>query len=133
MSEGNIPAELKYTKSHEWVRVEGDALTVGITDHAQSELTDIVFVDLTLPSKEVTAGASVLVLESVKTVADIYAPATGTVTAVNTELKPHPDLVNRSPYTDGWIFKMKPSAGFDPAALLSAEQYREFLASGGGA
>ncbi|MGA8541988.1 MAG: glycine cleavage system protein GcvH [Thermoplasmata archaeon] len=131
MTEGTIPAELRYTKSHEWVRVEGDSLTVGITDHAQSELTDIVYVDLNLKSKTVTAGASVLVLESVKTVADIYAPASGTVTAVNEQLKPHPDYVNRYPYVEGWIFKMRPSAPFDPATLLSPEQYRAFLASGG--
>jgi glycine cleavage system H protein len=131
MPEQTIPAELRYTKSHEWVRVEGDSLTVGITDHAQSELTDIVYVDLNLKSKDVTAGATVLVLESVKTVADIYAPANGTVTAVNTELKPHPDFVNRYPYAEGWIFKMKPATGFDPASLLSPEEYRDFLASGG--
>jgi len=131
MTEGQVPAELRYTKSNEWVRVEGDVLTVGITDHAQSELTDIVYVDLTLKSKEVKAGASVLVLESVKTVADIYAPATGTVTEVNTQLKPHPDYVNRFPYVEGWIFKMKAGPGFDPATLLTDQQYREFLASGG--
>jgi len=130
MSEGTIPAELRYTKSHEWVRVEGDVLTVGITDHAQSELTDIVYVDLNLKSKSVAAGASVLVLESVKTVADVYAPATGTVTEVNSELKPHPELINRSPYTDGWVFRMKPAAPLDPATLLSAEEYRAFVAAG---
>jgi glycine cleavage system H protein len=131
MPDPKIPAELRYTKSHEWVRVEGDTLTVGITDHAQSELTDIVYVDLNLKSKEVTAGATVLVLESVKTVADIYAPADGTVTAVNTELKPHPDYVNRFPYAEGWIYQMKAKSGFDPATLFSAEQYRDFLARGG--
>jgi glycine cleavage system H protein len=131
MSEGAIPPELRYTKSHEWVRIEGDTLTVGITDHAQSELTDIVYVDLTLKSKTVTAGAQVLVLESVKTVADIYAPASGTVTAVNEQLKPHPDYVNRYPYHEGWIFQMRPTPPFDPSTLLSPEQYRAFLASGG--
>ena len=129
MSEGMVPAELRYTKSHEWVRIEGDLLTVGITDHAQSELTDIVYVDLNLKSKAVTAGASVLVLESVKTVADVYAPVTGTVTEVNQELKPHPELINRSPYTDGWVFRMKPAGPLDAATFLSAEEYRAFLAS----
>jgi glycine cleavage system H protein len=133
MTEGTLPPELRYTKSHEWVRVDGDELTVGITDHAQSELTDIVYVDLTLKSKEAKAATPVLVLESVKTVADIYAPADGTVTAVKTELKPHPDYVNRYPYTDGWIFKMKAAAGFDASKLLTADQYRQFLASGEGA
>jgi glycine cleavage system H protein len=130
MSEGAIPGELRYTKSHEWVRIEGDRLTVGITDHAQSELTDIVYVDLNLKSKTVAAGAIVLVLESVKTVADIYAPASGTVTEVNLELKPHPDYVNRFPYAEGWIFRMTTSPAVDPATFLTAEQYRAFLATG---
>jgi glycine cleavage system H protein len=131
MSEGTIPAELRYTKSHEWVRAEGDILTVGVTDHAQSELTDIVYVDLNLKSRSVAAGGTVLVLESVKTVADVYAPASGTVTEVNQELKPHPELINRSPYSEGWVFRMKPSGPFDPATLLSADEYRAFVASGG--
>jgi glycine cleavage system H protein len=131
MTEGAIPAELRYTKSHEWVRTEGDVLTVGITDHAQSELTDIVYVDLNVKSKTVTAGAVVLVLESVKTVADVYAPVSGEVTAVNTELKPHPDYVNRFPYAEGWIFRIKPSGPEAPGALLTADEYRAFLASGG--
>ena len=131
MSEGTIPAELRYTKSHEWVRVDGDVMTVGITDHAQSELTDIVYVDLNLKSKSVTVGATVLVLESVKTVADIYAPATGTVTEVNMELKPHPEFINRSPYAEGWIFRLKPSEPVDLATFLSADDYRAFVASGG--
>jgi glycine cleavage system H protein len=133
MTEAKIPPELRYTKSHEWVRVEGDTLIVGITDHAQAELTDIVYVDLNLKSKEVKAGTTVLVLESVKTVADIYAPADGTVTAVNTELKPHPDFVNRYPYAEGWIFKLKPAGSFSVDSLLTAEQYRDFVASGAGA
>ena len=131
MTEGVIPAELKYTKSHEWVRTEGDVWTVGITDHAQSELTDIVFVDLNLKSKSVTAGAVVLVLESVKTVADVFAPVAGEVVATNAELKPHPDLVNRLPYAEGWIFKLRPSGPPAEGTLLSAEEYRAFVASGG--
>lgn len=129
MSEGIIPAELQYTKSHEWVRIEGDVLTVGITDHAQSELTDIVYVDLNLKSKTVAAGAVVLVLESVKTVADVYAPVGGTVTDVNTALKPHPDYVNRFPYAEGWIFRMKADGAIAPGTLLSADEYRTFLAT----
>ncbi len=129
MSEGTIPAELRYTKSHEWIRADGDVLTVGITDHAQSELTDIVYVDLNLKSKSVSAGAVVLVLESVKTVAEIYAPATGTVPAVHLALKPHPAYVNRSPDAEGWIYRMKTAETFDPETLLTAEQYRAFLVS----
>ncbi|MGA8303677.1 MAG: glycine cleavage system protein GcvH [Thermoplasmata archaeon] len=131
MSEGTIPAELRYTKSHEWVRLDGDVMTVGITDHAQSELTDIVFVDLKLKSMAATAGASVLVLESVKTVADVYAPASGTITEVNAELKAHPEYINKSPYAEGWVFRLKLSAPADPATLLSADEYRAFVASGG--
>jgi glycine cleavage system H protein len=130
VSEGTIPEELRYTKSHEWVRIEGDVMTVGITDHAQSELTDIVYVDLNLKTRDVSAGATVLVLESVKTVADVYAPASGTVTDVNATLKAHPEYVNRFPYAEGWIFRMKPSAAPDPATLLTAADYRAFLASG---
>ncbi len=131
MTEGNIPAELKYTKSHEWVRSDGDLLTVGITDHAQSELTDIVFVDLNLKSRTVAAGAVVLVLESVKTVADVYAPAAGEVTDVNTQLKAHPEFVNRFPYAEGWIFKLRPSSAPPTGELLSADEYRAFVAGGG--
>ncbi|MGI0071484.1 MAG: glycine cleavage system protein GcvH [Thermoplasmata archaeon] len=131
MSEGTIPAELRYTKSHEWVRVDGDTLTVGITDHAQSELTDIVYVDLNRKARTVAAGASVLVLESVKTVADVYAPVAGTVTETNAALKDHPELVNRSPYTDGWIFRIQFAGPLEPASFLSADDYRQFLASGG--
>ena len=131
MSEGAVPAELGYTKSHEWVRTEGDVLTVGITDHAQSELTDIVYVDLNVKSKTVTAGGVVLVLESVKTVADVYAPAAGEVVEVNAALKAHPEYVNRSPYGDGWLFRLKLTGPAAPGSLLTADEYRAFLASGG--
>jgi len=131
MSEGNIPDQLRYTKSHEWVRVEGDVATVGITDHAQSELTDIVFVDPAAQGKTVAAGGSVLVLESVKTVADVYAPGPGTVTEVNPELKGHPELVNQDPYGRGWLFRLRLSAPVAADALLTADAYRAFLASGG--
>ena len=130
MNEGKIPTELRYTKSHEWVRLEGDVATIGITDHAQSELTDIVFVDLSAQGKTVAAGATVLVLESVKTVADVYAPVAGTVTFVNVDLKAHPELVNQDPYGKGWIFRMKFSEPVDPATFLSADDYRAFVASG---
>jgi glycine cleavage system H protein len=131
MTEGSIPDQLRYTKSHEWVRVEGNVATVGITDHAQSELTDIVFVDPAAQGKTVAAGGSVLVLESVKTVADVYAPGPGTVTEVNPELKGHPELVNQDPYGRGWIFRIELTAPIAADALLTAEGYRAFLASGG--
>ncbi len=130
MTEGAIPAELKYTRSHEWVRTDGDVLTVGITDHAQSELTDIVYVDLNVKSKSVAAGGVVLVLESVKTVADVYAPVAGEVTEVNAQLKAHPEYVNRFPYAEGWLFRIRPTGAGAPAGLLSGDEYRSFLASG---
>lgn len=130
METGKIPPELKYTKSHEWVKVEGNRATVGITDHAQSELTDIVFVDLPNSGKTLDEGATVGALESVKTVADVYAPAACKVTEVNSELKSHPEYVNQDPYGKGWIFRCELSAGASPA-LLSADDYRRLVESGG--
>ena len=128
MSETKVPDELLYTTTHEWVRVEGDRATVGITDHAQGQLTDIVFVDLPAEGKAVEKGASVMVLESVKTVADVYAPVKGTVRAANGELKAHPELVNQDPYGKGWLYQMQ-AAGIEPKELLTAEAYRAHLAA----
>jgi len=130
MSEEKVPNELRYTKSHEWVKVEGDVATVGITDHAQAQLTDIVFVDLPAAGKPAVKGTGVLVLESVKTVADVNAPGNGSVVETNGELKPHPEYINHDPYGKGWIYRLKLSAPIDPAELMSAEQYRAFVASG---
>jgi len=127
MDASKLPAELGYTKSHEWVRIDGNTATVGITDHAQSQLTDIVFVDLPAVGKAVTAGAPALVLESVKTVADVYAPGDGTVSEANAELKTHPEYVNQDPYGKGWIFKVRLSKPIDPSKLLSADAYRATL------
>jgi len=132
MSEEKVPNELRYTKSHEWVKVEGDSATVGITDHAQGQLTDIVFVDLPASGKAAVKGASVLVLESVKTVADVYAPGNGTVTAVNAELKAHPEFINQDPYGKGWIFRVQLSAPIPPGELMSADEYRAFAAAASG-
>ena len=129
MTEEKVPSELRYTKSHEWVKVEGETATVGITDHAQAQLTDIVFVDLPATGKSVAAGASELVLESVKTVADVYAPGAGSVAAVNTELKPHPEFINQDPYGKGWIFRLHLSAPIPAETLLTADAYRAFAAS----
>ena len=125
------PDDRQYTAEHEWIRAAGDELTVGITDHAQSELTDIVFVDLPAVGKAVAARESVLVLESVKTVADVYAPAAGTVSAVNADLKQHPEWINQDPYGKGWIFKVKASG--PPAGLLTAAQYAALVAAGSSA
>ena len=129
MTEEQVPEGLRYAKSHEWVRVEGDTATIGITDHAQSQLTDIVFVDLPAAGKVVAPGGSVLVLESVKTVSDVYAPAAGSVVEANAELKAHPELVNHDPYGRGWLVKLKLTGPLDPA-LLDAAGYRALVASG---
>jgi len=130
MTEEKVPDELQYTKSHEWVKVEGNRATVGITDHAQAQLTDIVFVDLPPAGKAVQKGAGVLVLESVKTVADVYAPGNGSVVESNAELKAHPEYVNHDPYGKGWLYRITLSGPIGEADLMSAEQYRAFVASG---
>ncbi|HEY1198374.1 MAG TPA: glycine cleavage system protein GcvH [Thermoplasmata archaeon] len=130
MSEEQVPNELRYTKSHEWVKVEGDIATVGITDHAQAQLTDIVFVDLPAAGKVAVKGTSLLVLESVKTVADVNAPGNGSVAEANGELKAHPEYINHDPYGKGWIYRLHLSAPIDTADLMSADQYRAFAASG---
>jgi len=130
MSEEKVPNELRYTKSHEWVKVEGNHATVGITDHAQAQLTDIVFVDLPAVGKAVEKGGSVLVLESVKTVADVYAPGTGTVAEANAELKAHPEYVNHDPYGKGWLYKLALTGAVDASELMSSDQYRAFVAAG---
>ena len=124
MSPSRLPEELRYTATHEWIRVEGERVTIGITDHAQSELTDIVFVDIPKLPKEVKAGESVLVLESVKTVSDVYAPMTGTVVEANLALKGKPGLINVDPYGEGWLYRIRPTAGAPPVGLLSAAEYR---------
>ncbi len=130
MKESKVPEGLRYAKSHEWVRIEGESATVGITDHAQSELTDIVFVDLPAPGKTVAVGGVVLALESVKTVSDVYAPVPGSVSEVNAELKTHPELVNQDPYGRGWLFRLRVS-GAPSADLLDAAGYRAFVEGGG--
>jgi glycine cleavage system H protein len=122
----NTPADLRYAKSHEWVRMEKDHATVGITDHAQTELNDVVFVDLPKPGKKVNAGDVIATVESVKAASDIYAPIGGEVTEANAALTSDPGLINREPYATGWLFRMKPSS---PSTdhLLSASQYAATL------
>jgi glycine cleavage system H protein len=120
----NIPSDLKYAKSHEWVRVAGDVATVGITDHAQHELTDVVFVELPEVGKQCKAGETCAVVESVKTASDIYAPVSGQVTEVNKAVVENPALVNVEPYGDGWFFKVKLSAPAELNALLGPDQYK---------
>lgn len=124
------PKELRYTKSHEWVRTEADGtLTVGITDHAQDLMGDMVFVELPAVGKQVTAGKECAVVESVKAASDVYAPVTGTVTAANNDLSDAPDTVNKDPYGKGWMFKLKPASAGDPQGLLDAAAYDALLAA----
>ena len=120
----NVPSELRYAKSHEWVRSAGDLAEIGITDHAQHELTDVVFVELPAVGRKVRAGEVCAVVESVKTASDIYAPISGEVVAANSALPNNPSLVNTAPYGEGWFFKVKPSAPAEISGLLTAEQYR---------
>jgi len=119
----NVPAELNYAKSHEWVRLEGDTATVGISDHAQHELTDIVFVELPEVGRNVAAGEACAVVESVKTASDIYSPVAGSVTEINTALANDPGLVNREPYAAGWFFKVQLAPGKPVEGLLDASAY----------
>lgn len=120
----NVPEDLKYAASHEWVRVEGETATVGITDHAQHELTDVVFVELPAVGRELRAGEACAVVESVKTASDVYAPLSGTVTAVNEALAAHPGLVNSEPYGAGWFFRLRLTQPAELARLLDAAAYR---------
>lgn len=124
----NIPAELKYATSHEWVRNEGDGtFTVGITEHAQGLLGDMVFVDLPDVGDEVTAGEDCAVAESVKAASDIYAPISGEVVAINEELEDSPELVNSDAFSEGWLFRVKASDEAELNALLDAEGYAESI------
>jgi len=119
----NVPGDLRYAKSHEWVRVNGDTADVGISDHAQHELTDVVFVELPAAGRKLKAGESCAVVESVKTASDIYAPVSGEVVAANPQLAQHPDLANSAPYGDGWFFKIKLADPGELDRLLSPENY----------
>jgi glycine cleavage system H protein len=119
----NVPSDLKYAKSHEWVRVTGDIATVGITDHAQHELTDVVFVELPETGRKIKAGETCAVVESVKTASDIYAPVTGEITAVNSTVATDPALVNREPYGGGWLCRIRLTEVAELKGLLTPEQY----------
>ena len=118
-----VPTDLKYAKSHEWVRVKDGVATVGITDHAQHELTDVVFVELPAAGRKLKAGEACAVVESVKTASDIYAPVSGEVLAVNPKAVDSPALVNDQPYDDGWFFQIKLSDANELASLLSPADY----------
>lgn len=123
----NIPAELKYTKDHEWVRVEGDEAIVGITDFAQSELGDIVFVDIQTEGETLRREEVFGTIEAVKTVADAYMPVSGEVVEVNPAIDTAPELVNSDPYGEGWMIKIKFSDPSEFDRLLSAAQYEQII------
>jgi glycine cleavage system H protein len=122
----NIPKDLKYCKSHEWARVEGDTVTIGITDYAQSELGDIVFVELPETGDDVTQESACGTIEAVKTVSDLNAPVSGEVIAVNEKLEDEPTLMNTDCYGEGWVLKIKMSDSAELDALMDAEAYQAF-------
>jgi glycine cleavage system H protein len=122
-----FPEDLLYTESHEWVRDEGSQMTIGLTDYAQSQLKDIVYVDMPEAGTEFKKGASIGVVESVKTVADVYSPVTGKVIEANFTLKDHPQFVNEDPYGKGWLVKMEVQDREELKGLLSSEAYQGSL------
>ncbi|HEY7962682.1 MAG TPA: glycine cleavage system protein GcvH [Steroidobacteraceae bacterium] len=130
----NVPADLKYTKSHEWVRTLADgSVEIGITDHAQHALGDLVFVEVPDAGRAVKAGEACAVVESVKAASDVYAPLTGQVTAGNAKLTAEPETINTQPYGEGWLMRLKPAAGALAAAeLLSPADYQKLLDAEGG-
>jgi glycine cleavage system H protein len=116
---------LKYTKTHEWVKLTGTKAKIGITDHAQHELTDIVFVELPTVGKEVHKGEELCVVESVKSVSEVYAPVSGKIIAVNTKLDDSPEIINSSPYDDGWLVEMEIKDNVEVNTLLDAAAYKK--------
>lgn len=120
----NIPAELRYSSDHEWVRIEGTTATIGITEYAQDALGDVVFVEMPDPGLAVAAGDSFSEVESTKSVSDIYAPITGSIAEVNTALESQPELLNSDPYGAGWICRIEISDPSEVADLMDAEAYR---------
>lgn len=123
----NIPADLKYTKDHEWIRVQGNTATVGITDFAQSELGDIVYIDISSVGKDVNEHEVFGTVEAVKTVSDLYMPVSGKVLEVNSLLDGSPEKVNADPYGDGWMVKIELKNLGDVTGLLTADQYKELI------
>lgn len=123
----NIPENLKYTSEHEWIRFEGDVAYVGITDYAQEQLGDIVFVDITAEGETLKAGEVFGTIEVVKTISDIFLPVDGEVLEQNEALADQPELVNKDPYGEGWLVKIKPAAGADMSSLLDAAAYKALL------
>ena len=123
----NIPSELKYTKDHEWIRIEGDTATVGITDYAQGELGDIVYIEIETEGEELAAEEVFGTVEAVKTVSDLFMPVAGEVVEVNSAIADNPALVNEDPYGEGWMIKVKVSNPDDVSALLDAAGYEAIV------
>lgn len=123
----NIPRELRYTSTHEWVRVRGGVATVGLTDYAQQQLSDITYVELPDVGDEVSASDEVAVVESVKAASDVYAPVSGTIVEVNSRVVESPELINTDPYGEGWLFKIKMAEPSEFTDLLDADGYEEQL------
>jgi glycine cleavage system H protein len=123
----NVPAGLLYTKDHEWLRVEGDTAYIGITDFAQSELGDIVFIEIETEGETLAKGDTFGTIEAVKTVSDMFMPVSGEVVEVNPELDKSPDVVNKDPYGNGWMVKVKMSDPSETAGLLSPDKYKELI------
>ena len=124
----DLPTELKYASSHEWARLDSDGtVVVGITDHAQEALGDIVYIELPEAGASVDAGAEVAVVESVKAASDVYAPISGEVIAINEALEDDPEIINSDPYGEGWFFRMKPDNIADYEALMTADEYESDL------
>jgi glycine cleavage system H protein len=124
----DLPGDLLYTNDHEWLRREDDgSVTIGITDHAQSALGDLVYVELPEVGQDVDEGGDMAVVESVKAASDVYAPIGGSIAAVNEELSDDPEKINSDPYGDGWIVRMQPSDAIDEGALMSPDDYQKFV------
>ena len=123
----NFPQDLRYTRDHEWIRIEGETACVGITDYAQSQLGDIVFVDITSEGETIGQDEVFGTIEAVKTVSDLLMPVSGEVIEINPVLEDQPELVNQSPYQDGWLIRIKPSDITEAETLFSAADYQEFI------
>lgn len=122
----NFPADLRYTKDHEWLRIEGDTGTIGITDYAQGELGDVIYIDIAA-GQTLSAGSSFGTVEAVKTVSDLYSPVAGTITEVNTGLNDNPETVNRDPYGGGWLVKVKLDNPSDFGDTISVDEYKSLI------
>jgi len=122
-----VKSDLKYTDSHEWIKINGKTAKVGITDHAQSELTDIVFVELPEVGKEIKKGEEICIVESVKSVTEIYAPISGKITNVNKKLEESPEIINESPYDEGWLIEIEISNNSEINDLLDSDSYKKII------